>query len=201
MRNNIAKNVGLIVIVFILMFLLRPSFFLGLFKGKAEAPVATDSTQMSNNVEYAEGYDSSYFDNPAYQDPSEVERPAPVGKLWPMLMKVVFMARLDEKTQDVVYDAKFTPEVKKLNGQEIIIDGYVLPLEYDGSMVMFSAYPMASCFFCGGSGPESIIEVYPKKKLDTELDKLVKIKGRLELNASDQLKMPYIMRDAELVRE
>jgi hypothetical protein len=201
MRNNIAKNVGLIVIVFILMFLLRPSFFLGLFKGKAEAPVAADSTQISNNVEYAEGYDSSYFNSPAYQDPSEVERPAPVGKLWPMLMKVVFMARLDEKTQNVVYDARFTPEVKKLNGQEITIDGYVLPLEYDGSMVMFSAYPMASCFFCGGSGPESIIEVYPKKKLDTELDKLVKIKGKLELNASDQLKMPYIMRDAELVRE
>jgi hypothetical protein len=63
---------------------------------------------------------------------------------------------------------------------------------------MLSAYPTAACFFCKGAGPESVMEVYPKKPIPYSKN-AVKIRGRLELNDSDYMKMAYLLKDAVLV--
>lgn len=55
---------------------------------------------------------------------------------------------------------------------------------------------MASCFFCGGAGPETIIEVIFKKKPPFKTDQIVEITGILELNADDVDHCNYILKEA-----
>jgi len=56
-------------------------------------------------------------------------------------------------------------------------------------------------FFCGGAGPETVIDILPKNKLKKRLttDEKITFKGKLRLNANDLDYLNYILDDAELV--
>jgi len=56
------------------------------------------------------------------------------------------------------------PMIQAMDGDEIIVKGYVIPLsgKMEQSHFMFSAYPYANCFFCGKAGAESVMEVFTK---------------------------------------
>lgn len=93
----------------------------------------------------------------------------------------------------------FGREAKKLNGQYVTIKGYYLPYEVAGvNKFMFSALPMSSCYFCGGAGPETVIEASSKKKM-TYVAKPITIKGRLKLNADDTDHLMYMLEDVERI--
>ena len=75
---------------------------------------------------------------------------------------------------------RFLPMIEQLNGTEIEVKGYIIPLsgKKAQSHFMFSAYPFASCFFCGKAGPESVIEVFMKDDKKVEYsDNSITIKG------------------------
>jgi hypothetical protein len=63
---------------------------------------------------------------------------------------------------------------------------------------MFSAFPLASCFFCGEAGAESVMEVSPKNPISYTKEK-IRIRGKLELNEADYLKLPYLLKDVEII--
>ena len=77
--------------------------------------------------------------------------------------------------------ANFEEELRAMDGQRIRIRGYLIPTSVSGNMVVVSAFPMASCFFCGGAGPESMIEVFPSQKLRFSTDDFVELEGILHL--------------------
>lgn len=56
---------------------------------------------------------------------------------------------------------RFRPLVEALDGKEVEVSGYIIPLsgKKAQSHFMFSAYPYNMCFFCGQAGPESVMEV------------------------------------------
>ena len=56
---------------------------------------------------------------------------------------------------------------------------------------------MASCFFCGASGPESVIEINFKSVPPFKTDQIVTITGVLELNKYDVDHFNYILNNAE----
>ena len=56
---------------------------------------------------------------------------------------------------------------------------------------------MASCFFCGASGPESVIEINFKSVPPFKTDQVVTITGVLELNKYDVDHFNYILNKAE----
>ena len=56
---------------------------------------------------------------------------------------------------------------------------------------------MASCFFCGKSGPETIIQVFFSKPTNFETDEVVTITGQLKLNNEDKEVLNYILVDAQ----
>ncbi|MNL80290.1 hypothetical protein D3C87_2071030 [compost metagenome] len=59
---------------------------------------------------------------------------------------------------------------------------------------------MAACFFCGGAGPESIIELqFRKKKQRFRTDEVLTVRGKLALNANDVDHLNYILKDAEVI--
>ena len=126
-----------------------------------------------------------------------------VDVTWPLLAQVEFEEKYSEEIQAYVPYPKFAPMVRALDGKEIIIQGYLIPVDESGSddsILVLSANPFSSCFFCGAAGPESVMDVIVKEKLKrVKTDQVAVFKGRLKLNDSDLYYLNYILEDAELV--
>ena len=93
-------------------------------------------------------------------------------------------------------------DIGALHGQEITIKGYHIPVMED-QLVILSKYPNANCFFCGGAGLESIVEVRLKKddQLNFTVDQKLEFTGTLKINTTDWEKLCFILEDAELVNQ
>jgi hypothetical protein len=119
---------------------------------------------------------------------------------WPIFSRVEFRPKFVEDFNAHVYYPIFTDEIKKLEGKQVVLEGYVIPLEVETEFTVLSFYPYAQCFFCGGAGPESIASVYFKKTpRKFKLDEFVKIKGILVLNEDDIDQTNFIIADAEII--
>ena len=121
------------------------------------------------------------------------------GVNWELLAKVTY-EYIQNFDQNLWYGAPtFSEEVKALDGKLISIKGYVLPADAAENSYILSAFPFSSCYFCGGAGPESVIELRLKKRKSTyKLDQVVTFTGRLVLN-DRELEMNYILEEAEEV--
>ncbi len=123
------------------------------------------------------------------------------GNTWQTLSLVTFDYKFDEMMGMDMQIPKFSKAVKNLEGKEITLQGYILPLEGKRTQkyFIFSAYPYNLCYFCGGAGPESVAESYCKEPIKYTT-KMITVKGKLRLNSSGDLdKMMYILTDVELV--
>ena len=58
--------------------------------------------------------------------------------------------------------ATFGPSLTPFEGIEVMITGYMIPVDPMGISYVLSMNPNAMCFFCGGAGPETVMEVYSK---------------------------------------
>ena len=95
----------------------------------------------------------------------------------------------------------FSEDIKAMSGKVITIKGYIIPVEGYKSHkeFVFSAFPYNMCFFCGGAGPETVMEVTSKEAIKYSAEPIT-IKGKLELNDSDVNRLIYGLKDAELVK-
>lgn len=100
----------------------------------------------------------------------------------------------------VYYDLpQFGESVRKLDGKQIYISGYVIPVDVAANYYVLSAFPFAACFFCGGAGPESVMDVeLLNQRVRFNTDDRVTFRGTLRLNDSDMYKMTYVLEDAEI---
>lgn len=120
---------------------------------------------------------------------------------WKTLAKVTYETRMDEITRFEEEYPIFSEAVKKIDGTEITLEGWMIPLdELRGkNYFVLSALPFANCFFCGGAGPETVIEVFSKKQIDFT-EKKIKVKGKLTINDSDPLRLMYILNETDLIK-
>ena len=93
--------------------------------------------------------------------------------------------------------AVFSSNMIALEGKEVVITGYFLVLDGAQSAYLLSKNPMASCFFCGNGGPETIIELQFSKKPTHKMDDLVSVKGILKLNGDDPNHCYYTIEDVK----
>lgn len=73
--------------------------------------------------------------------------------------------------------------ITQYEGQEVVISGYIIPIDIESNKYALSKNPFTSCFFCGNAGPETVIELRftdPPGRFVT--DEYLMIKGILELN-------------------
>lgn len=121
---------------------------------------------------------------------------------WQTLAKVSFKKDFDEMMGLEVETPVYSETILELQGAEISIEGYIIPLkgEKAQSHFMFSAYPYSMCYFCGNAGPESVAQVFMKDKKEVEFtSKPIKIKGRLQLGFGDVNNIMYTISNAELI--
>lgn len=77
----------------------------------------------------------------------------------------------------------FQDKLIQLNGKLVQITGYMIPLDVEGRQYVISAYPNASCFFCGSAGKESVVEVFLERfDKKYEVDEILTLEGKLELS-------------------
>ncbi|MCB9205124.1 MAG: DUF3299 domain-containing protein [Flavobacteriales bacterium] len=97
---------------------------------------------------------------------------------------------------------EFSKELMALNGKEIKVKGYVIPVDVELGMYMVSANPFANCFFCGNAGPETVVELFPGGKFPRfATDQMVTFKGILQINTQGEMNaVPYQLFQAEVAK-
>jgi len=118
---------------------------------------------------------------------------------WETLSDVTFTDRYSKELDAYYYFPNFGPTVLDLNNKEVIIKGYLLEIDATNDIYVLSANPFAACFFCGGAGPESIIELkVPKDHPRFKMDEVLTFRGKLKLNAVDFYQCNYILENARV---
>jgi len=133
---------------------------------------------------------------------AEPQEPVQKTNTWKTLSKITFKKQYDEMLGFKVDVPVFSKAVKDLDGKEITIRGYIIPVEGYKSHreFIFSAYPYNMCFFCGGAGPETVMEVESKEPIEYTAE-AVTIRGKLKTNEDDINRLLYSLTEVELVEE
>ncbi len=119
---------------------------------------------------------------------------------WEVCKDVVFTEEWSEEFQAFYSVPKFGKKISSLDGKEVQIRGYIIPVDVVQDYYVLSANPYSSCFFCGQAGPESVVEIQLKKQTSgLRMDQILTFKGKLRLNADDIYQLNYILEDAEVV--
>jgi len=118
---------------------------------------------------------------------------------WETLADVRFSEKYSNSMGVPYYQAQFGDKVSALAGREVMVYGYLIPLDAVGEAYVLSKNPFAACFFCGASGPETIVELRIKAEYVRRYatDERRAFKGRLQLNASSLEQFNYVLLDAE----
>ncbi|GAB4414737.1 MAG: hypothetical protein OHK0039_22770 [Bacteroidia bacterium] len=115
---------------------------------------------------------------------------------WGVLQEdIAFEDKYFEDIDQYLLFPSFGDSVRSFDRQPVRIAGYVLTVE-PGRYVL-SANPFSSCFFCGGAGPESVMELVlcdPEQIFFT--DEWRSFSGYLTLNDTNVDMLNYIMQEA-----
>lgn len=119
---------------------------------------------------------------------------------WNTLGKITFKKEFDAALGFKIDKPIFSEEIKALSGKMVEIKGYIIPTDGYKSHTEFilSAFPYNMCFFCGGAGPETVMEIYAKTPIKFTSEAIT-IKGKLELNADDVNRLIYAMTEVEQI--
>lgn len=117
---------------------------------------------------------------------------------WDLLSSVQIVNGYDEFMGGEIEKPQFSEQLKLREGKEIVLEGFIIPLQQEGDQDFFvlSRFPYQSCFFCGGAGPETVVEVYSDHQFRFT-DERVQVKGRLRLN-DDPLHLFFILENCEV---
>ena len=117
---------------------------------------------------------------------------------WQVLSDVEFTDIYLEELDAYYWMPEFGPQVIAAEGKEFHIAGYMIPVDVDEDFYVLSRFPFANCFFCGGAGPESVIDLrFPTREKRTyQTDDRLTFRGTLRLNADDVYQMNYILEGA-----
>ena len=121
-------------------------------------------------------------------------------QIWKTLSRITYKKEYDELMGFKIDKPVFGNKVKALEGKEIVIKGYIIPVEGYKSHKEFilSAFPYNMCFFCGGAGPETVMEVEAIEGVKYQ-DDAIYLKGILRTNADDINRLMYKLENAVLI--
>jgi hypothetical protein len=101
-------------------------------------------------------------------------------------------------TPDGLYEPQFPSWLDKYQNQEIVIQGYLVPVDVEGNQYALSRYAFSSCFFCGNAEPNTVVELVFKERPDNLItDQFVVVKGILMFNFNDPFRLFFILQQVE----
>jgi hypothetical protein len=132
---------------------------------------------------------------------SAQQQGTPTDNVWKTLSKISYKKEYDEVMGFKIDKPVFGDPVKALGGKEVTLRGYIIPVDGYKSHkeFIFSAFPYSMCFFCGGAGPETVMEVEALEGIKYTTDPII-LKGTLRLNDKDINRLMYKLTGATLVK-
>ncbi len=123
---------------------------------------------------------------------------AQVVKLnWDKLQDVPFEQKYIKEIKGTMLFPRFPMTIKILEGTVVEIEGYTIPIDMSGLTIVLFANPYAACYFCGKSGPASVLTVKLKvKNTSYHTDDYKTFRGKLHLNATDIGEFYYVLEGA-----
>jgi len=99
----------------------------------------------------------------------------PTTNTWKTLSKITYKKEYDEILGFKIDKPVFSDKVKSLEGEIVEVKGYIIPVEGYKSHKEFilSAFPYNMCFFCGGAGPETVMEVESIEAIPFQAESIV----------------------------
>ena len=118
---------------------------------------------------------------------------------WDQLADVRFEETYDEGTGTFYDKPVFGSMIQSMEGREVKITGYVIPMDVNLNVYVVSRFPFSSCFFCGNAGPETVVDLQmTNKSITFKNDDRRTFCGRLKLNAGKYSELPYILEEVKL---
>ena len=95
--------------------------------------------------------------------------------------------------------ATFGEKIALRDSTEIYLTGYLIPIDAMGLTYALSKNPNASCFFCGGAGPETVVllRIRPSNFKRYKTDERLTFSGTLRLHENDLKSFIYVLKNAE----
>jgi hypothetical protein len=120
--------------------------------------------------------------------------------LWKTLSKITYKKEYDELMGFKIDKPVFSDDIKKLDGEIVTVKGFIIPTEGYKSHkeFIFSAFPYSMCFFCGGAGPETVMEVVTSEAVKYTAEAIT-LRGKLILNADDINRLMYGLEEAVIL--
>ena len=118
---------------------------------------------------------------------------------WTTLADVKFKQVFSNELGITYDEATFGPFISLFKEKEVMIKGYMIPLDGMGVSYVLSRNPNATCFFCGGAGPETVVELelVPSAIGKYKLDEYRTFKGVLHFNKKNLDHLTYVLKNAE----
>lgn len=119
---------------------------------------------------------------------------------WDLFEKATFQEKYIEEYFSYATLLEENNYSRSLDGQEITLGGHYIPV-MDEDIIILSKYAYANCFFCGGAGLESVVEVRMKDDPPRtfELDEKLTFRGKLRINTTEWEFVSFILEDAVLI--
>lgn len=121
----------------------------------------------------------------------------PIVITWSDLAQVKFSVSNSTNGSTAWQKPNFLAPLQALQGKKVSITGYFLNLNKQNAWYMLSKNPMASCFFCGNGGPETVAMVKFAGKEVFDTDDVVTVTGILRLNGEDPNNSIYLIEQAD----
>lgn len=128
---------------------------------------------------------------------------AQTSNAWNTLSMVTFKSEFDPSIGMEIKKPTVQNPALKLNGTEITIEGYFIPLDGKNaqSHFMLSKYTQNMCYFCGKAGPETAMQVFMANSKKVKYsDEKIKLTGTLRINQNDPNSLLYTLEDATLIQ-
>jgi len=130
---------------------------------------------------------------PADERAAQENLPKAKDETWERLGKCKVTMSEDTKNDMYVYGINYTPEVKAMEGKDITITGFMLPLEASEKFKHFILSKRTpTCPFCPPGEPNEIIDVYTAQPVSW-IESAIKIRGKFGFTKDQQLGMFFKM--------
>ncbi|NHN26042.1 hypothetical protein FIA58_010180 [Flavobacterium jejuense] len=102
---------------------------------------------------------------------------------WSLLGKIEYLKKPDKVYGEIMFPV-INPKLKSLQSKEVTISGFIIPIDNKNYAVSKNVF--AACFFCGKSGPETLMGIKFKGDLPKlKTDQFVTLKGKFRYNDND----------------
>jgi hypothetical protein len=116
------------------------------------------------------------------------------------MWKVFGKCKVHRDKKKYTYSIDYTPEVKAMEGKQITVSGFMLPLESSDKFKHFLLSKRTpTCFFCPPGEPNEIVEVFTKKPVKWD-EGIVVVTGTMKFTSNPELGLFFQMKDAESVK-